>query len=102
MAYNTKIAAVYPEFVPIDATPAPAPSDDTQTDAVADTDADADADQDTESETGYSKYDIVESTVVYERYSGGKQLVLNFNNFDVKVNVGGKNYLIAAYSYIIL
>ena len=102
LAYNTKIAAVYPEFVPIDATPAPAPSDDTQTDAVADTDADADADQDTESETAYSKYDIVESTVVYERYSGGKQLVLNFNNFDVKVNVGGKNYLIAAYSYIIL
>ena len=103
--YNAKILAVYPEFVPTEATPAPA--DDTQSDAAAtdtdaDVDADVDAEQTTESESAYSKYDIVESTVVYERYSGGKELVLNFNNFDVKVNVGGKDYLIAAYSYIIL
>ena len=101
--YNAKILAVYPEFVPTEATPAPA--DDTQSDAAAtdtDADADVDAEQTTESESAYSKYDIVESTVVYERYSGGKELVLNFNNFDVKVNVGGKDYLIAAYSYIIL
>ena len=55
-----------------------------------------------EEATSNNKYAVGESTVVYEKYSGGKELILNFNNFDVKVELGGKTYFVAAYGYVIL
>ena len=55
-----------------------------------------------EATSDYNKYVVAESTVVYEKYSGGKELILNFNNFDVKVEIGGKTYFVAAYGYVIL
>lgn len=50
----------------------------------------------------YSKYDVSDTTIVYEKYSNGTEFILNFNNFDVKVTLNGKAYLVAAYGYVII
>ena len=51
-------------------------------------------------EDEYNKYAAAETSIVYEQYSNGKTFVLNFNNFAVKVEIGGIYYTIAAYGYI--
>jgi hypothetical protein len=48
----------------------------------------------------YDKYAVNDSTIVYEQYSNGKTFVLNFNDFAVKVEIGGVYYTVAAYGYI--
>ena len=99
-ALKATILAVYPEFAPtVEVEPIPAP---TAPAPDVDNTQDGATDDSVTEELSYNKYGIVESTVVYERYSGGKQIVLNFNNFDVKVNVNGREYFVASYSYIIL
>ena len=85
-SYDEKILAVYPEF-------AGAPKKD---------EADTPDDSVVEDANSYNKYDVAANTIVYERFSNGRELVLNFNNFDVKVKVDGKIYFIAAYDYIII
>ena len=85
-SYDEKILAVYKDF-------AGAPKKD---EPAEDPDAEA------EDATVYNKYDVADNTVVYERFSNGRELVLNFNNFDINVTVNGKSYFVAAYDYIII
>ena len=48
----------------------------------------------------YNKYEAPSATIVYEQYSNGKTFILNFNSFDVKVEVDGAYYTVSAYGYI--
>jgi hypothetical protein len=50
----------------------------------------------------FNKYAVVENSVVYEEYENGKKLVLNFNNYAIKVNINGAYYTVDAYGYIII
>ena len=50
----------------------------------------------------FNKYAVVENSVVYEEYENGKKLVLNFNNYAIKVEIDGAYYTVDAYGYIIL
>ena len=56
--------------------------------------------ENTASADEYNKYVTEDASIVYEQYSNGKTFVLNFNNFAVKVEIGGAYYTIAAYGYI--
>lgn len=85
-SYDEKILAVYKDF-------AGAPKKDEPAE---------DPDAEVEDATVYNKYDVADNTVVYERFSNGRELVLNFNNFDINVTVNGKSYFVAAYDYIII
>ena len=120
-SFDDKIVAVYPEFFgPVDdgATDGDgAANDGANADANADaaqptadapaTDDNADAPEVEEDAPAYNKYDIADNTVVYESFANAKgeivrEVVLNFNNFDVKVTVNGKIYFVGAYDYIII
>ncbi|MBR2346998.1 MAG: hypothetical protein IKA68_05290 [Clostridia bacterium] len=50
----------------------------------------------------FNKYAVVENSVVYEEYENGKKLVLNFNNYAIKVKIDGAYYTVDAYGYIII
>ena len=50
----------------------------------------------------YNKYAATTNSIVYERYSNGKEFVLNFNNYAVKVVIDGVYYTIDAYGYIVI
>ena len=54
----------------------------------------------TVAEDAYNKYAATGTSIVYEQFSNGKTLVLNFNNFAVKVEIDGAYYTVAAYGYI--
>ena len=84
-SYDENILAVYPEF---EGAPKNEEADENE--------------GATEDAISYNKYDVADNTVVYEKFSNGRELVLNFNNFDIKVTVNNKSYFVAAYDYIIL
>lgn len=50
----------------------------------------------------FNKYAVSENSVVYEEYDNGKKLVLNFNNYAVKVTIDGVAYTVGAYGYIVI
>jgi len=50
----------------------------------------------------YNKYAAATNSIVYERYSNGKEFILNFNNYDVKVEVNGVYYTVEAYGYLVI
>ena len=82
-AYNTEITESYPELLP-------------EEEKVEENDGVA---SDVAVEE-YNKYAAAEATIVYEQFSNGKTFILNFNNFDVKVQIDGVYYTVAAYGYI--
>lgn len=50
----------------------------------------------------YNKYGASKNSIVYERYSNGKEFILNFNNYAVRVEVNGTYYTVEAYGYLII
>ena len=52
--------------------------------------------------TPFNKYAVSENSVVYEEYDNGKKLVLNFNNYAIKVTIGDVSYTVDAYGYIVI
>lgn len=53
-------------------------------------------------ESVFNKYDVSENSVVYEEYENGKKLVLNFNNYAIKVTLNGVSYTVEAYGFIVI
>ncbi len=47
-------------------------------------------------------YAVDANKIVYEVYSNGTEFLLNFNNYQVVVNVNGVSYTLDAYGYIVL
>ena len=50
----------------------------------------------------FNRYAAAKNSVVYEIYSNGTALVLNFNDYAVKVNLNNAYYTVNAYDYIVL
>ena len=50
----------------------------------------------------YNKYAAANNSIVYERYSNGKEFILNFNNYAVRVEFHGVVYTVDAYGYIVI
>ncbi|MBE6632271.1 MAG: hypothetical protein E7623_06170 [Ruminococcaceae bacterium] len=58
--------------------------------------------ENSESSSGFDKYAAAKNSIVFEKYSNEKGFILNFNNYAVKVYVGGTYYTIGAYDYIVI
>ncbi len=53
-----------------------------------------------EPEYNYTKYTNDDGSIVSVTYSNGTRFILNYNNFEVEVNVDGKLLRIPAYSFV--
>lgn len=52
--------------------------------------------------SSFNKYAVPANSIVYERYSNGKEFILNFNNYAVKVMLNNVYYTVDAYGYVIV
>ena len=53
-------------------------------------------------ETVFNKYAVSNNSVVYEKFDNGTTLILNFNNYAIKVYINGSYYTVSAYGYIVI
>ncbi len=60
------------------------------------------AETETAQTKAYNKYEAQKNSIVLEKYSNGKTLLLNFNDYAVKVKVGEDYYRVDGYGYLIL
>lgn len=65
-------------------------------------DVDDKVEKDENVESGFNKYAVPANSIVYERYSNGKEFILNFNNYAVKVKLNDVYYTVGAYGYVIV
>ncbi len=50
----------------------------------------------------FNKYAVEQNSVVLEKFSNGKEIVLNFNSYAVKVTIEGVTYTVDAYGFIVI
>ncbi len=50
----------------------------------------------------FDKYAAADNSIVYEVYENKKAFILNFNNYAVVVELGGRNFTVDAYDYVIV